>query len=103
MELFQEVATCPKCETRLTVCGQRLSPAGQVTAYTVGCPVCWTEVSFAIPGLIDPVKACLICYERPPKAGDVSRHRRARPQATDGVARSPDAQPRVNDTGRDRS
>jgi hypothetical protein len=65
MELFQEVATCPKCETRLTVCGQRLSPAGEVTAYDVGCPVCWTEVSFVIPGTIDPIKACLICYERP--------------------------------------
>ena len=102
MELFQEVATCANCETRLTVCGQRLSPTGQVTAYSVGCPVCWTEVSFAIPGIIDPVKACLICYERP-KAGDVSRHRRPRPQAADGVARSRDAQGLVNETRRDRS
>jgi hypothetical protein len=65
MELYNEITACPNCETRLTVCGQRESAAGQVTPYDVSCPVCWTQVSFAIPGLVDQATACLICYERP--------------------------------------
>ena len=65
MELYNEVAACPNCETRLTVCGQRESAAGHVTPFDVSCPVCWTQVPFAIPGLADQATACLICYERP--------------------------------------
>ena len=64
MELYEVVEACPNCATRLTVCGQREPVAGQVTAHAVRCPVCWTEVSFAIPGRIDQATACLICYER---------------------------------------
>jgi len=73
MDLYQEVAPCLGCGTRLTVCGQRESRPERVTSYEVICPVCWSEVAFAIPGVVDPANACLICYERPlPKAGDAS-------------------------------
>ena len=68
MELYQEVAPCLNCGTRLTVCGQREPGSKRVTNYEVICPVCWSSVAFAIPGLLDPTKACLICYERPMKA-----------------------------------
>ena len=76
----QEVAACPNCDARLTVCGQRESAAGQITAYEVSCPVCWAAVPFAIPGFIDPAKACLICYERPLRVLAPAQ-RRQRPQA----------------------
>jgi hypothetical protein len=68
MEFYQEVVACLNCGTRLTVCGQREPATGELTAYDVSCPVCSTEVPFETPGLIDPGKACLICYERPMKA-----------------------------------
>jgi len=65
MEMYQEITACLNCGTRLTVCGQREADAQRVTSYEVCCPVCWTAVAFAIPGVLDPGKACLICYERP--------------------------------------
>ena len=66
MESYQEVVACPNCKARLTVCGQREAAAGQFTAFGVKCPACRAEVALAIPGSIDPAKACLICYEPPP-------------------------------------
>jgi hypothetical protein len=38
MELYQEVAPCLNCGTRLTVCGQRESRSKRVTSYEVSCP-----------------------------------------------------------------
>lgn len=72
MELYQEVAPCLNCGTRLTVCGQREPGSEPVTSYEVICPVCWSGVTFAIPGLVDPTKVCLICYERPVNAAQRS-------------------------------
>jgi hypothetical protein len=65
MELYQEVALCLSCGTRLTVCGQREPDSELIASYEVTCPVCWRGVTFATRGLVDPRKACLICYERP--------------------------------------
>ena len=102
MELYQEVATCLTCGTRLTVCGKRQPRAGQVTAYEVSCPVCWTAVPFAIPGQIDPANVCLICYERPPTVpSDVTLLRRRRPQAAGTARRSHGSTLDGGDTGPD--
>jgi hypothetical protein len=82
MEVYQEVAACPNCETRLTVCGERKAATSQVTPYEVSCPACWTAVRFTIPGLIDQAKARLICYERPISTRGVpERHRRPQAEA----------------------
>jgi hypothetical protein len=65
MELYQEVTPCPVCGTRLTLSGEREPGSDRITSYAVNCPVCWTAVVFALRGMIDPAKACLVCYERP--------------------------------------
>jgi hypothetical protein len=66
MDLYQEVAPCLNCGTRLTVCGPMASHGERATGYEVGCPVCSTGVAFR--GVLDPGTASLICYERPLEA-----------------------------------
>jgi hypothetical protein len=64
MKPYQESRYCLKCRSRLTLFGQREPGSDRMVRHEVRCPVCGTLVAFVIPGLIDPGRAALVCYER---------------------------------------